>query len=291
MNSTTSSPFTHSQIQTLLIIKIVASFISLIGDLSVIFTITLLRKAHFNKEGKILIFIFISSISLSITNILSLEFDPYNRIYNGPLCVFQGWMLQVANNAILGWTFALCLNLFCIVTQKQKPKFWFYNLVIWIWVIISSTLPFFINGTQVYDMDIFWCWFTQDYVGYQFGLYYGPYCVQLSILIVLYILIKNNIRFHSGNENPRPERSISRWYPGIFHLFYIFPLINRAYTAINGTRSFVLLVFHCMTAPFLGVVIAIVYGCCSEAFTEETAELTTVTATADDNGDGNSGND
>jgi len=182
--------FTDQQITNLLVGRTVTSGLSIIGNLLII--IFMIIKNRNDVASRLFFYLSVASLCLSISYWLSLAYDPRDRFYSVSLCTFQGWVIQFSNNAILSWSFILSFYLLYLVKKKRVEKSveTNYHLVVWIWSIFSSTIPFIISaGELVYDLDVTWCWFPAKYKGYQFGLFYGPYLFQLVLVIIFYGLI------------------------------------------------------------------------------------------------------
>uniref|UniRef100_A0AAZ3S383 G-protein coupled receptors family 2 profile 2 domain-containing protein n=1 Tax=Oncorhynchus tshawytscha TaxID=74940 RepID=A0AAZ3S383_ONCTS len=106
--------------------------------------------------------------------------------------------------------------------------------------LVMASLPLF---SGYYGPAGAWCWITGNHVAWRFGIWYVPLFTLIFLMICCYarIIYVANERMQSwfGTFNPeRERRKVSlaeeikplKWYPSVYLLVSLFPLINRTMT-------------------------------------------------------------
>ncbi|XP_035264403.1 uncharacterized protein si:dkey-100n23.5 [Anguilla anguilla] len=117
-------------------------------------------------------------------------------------------------------------------------------------------------------------WITDSHVAWRFGIWYVPLFTLIFLMICCYarIIYVANKRMQSwfGTFNPeRERRKVSlaeeirplKWYPSVYLLVSLFPLINRLHNASYPREPvFSLTLLHVLSAPLHGLANAVVFG-------------------------------
>nr|XP_023656596.1 uncharacterized protein LOC111838154 [Paramormyrops kingsleyae] len=151
--------------------------------------------------------------------------------------------------------------------QMKRP----YHVLAWGVPLLMSCLPLF---TGYYGPAGPWCWITDNHVAWRFGIWYIPLFSLIFLMICCYVRIiyVANKRMQSwfGTFNPdRERRKVSlgeeikplKWYPSVYLLVSLFPLINRIHNALYPrTPVFSLTLMHVFSGPLHGLANAVVFG-------------------------------
>lgn len=250
-------------------VKTAVSSISLIASLAIIFVIWLFKKYKHFVQRLILslsVAAFLNSIGYLLTGV-----PPGNNA----LCDFQAWLLSYMGFSILLWVCCITFNLYWNAIKDLKTdKFEkYYHLVSWGIPLVVACLPF-INDH--YGPAGAWCWISKDSdnsVAWRFSTYYIPIYVCIFGLFFVYsfifVTIRRQIKRWEGTYNSESERSKAlmkedikplMWYPVVYLLTTIFPLIHRIYNAVEKEPNFTLLLLQIIFDPLVGVLNAVVFG-------------------------------
>ncbi|XP_044073111.1 cyclic AMP receptor 4 isoform X7 [Siniperca chuatsi] len=164
----------------------------------------------------------------------------------GPLCDFQAWWLTYFDWSALAWVCLITLNLYLNLVREVSTNRYemLYHLMAWGVPLVMASLPL-LKG--YYGPAGAWCWITDDHVAWRFGIWYVPLFSLIFLMICCYarIICVANERMQSwlGTFNPeRERRKVSlaeeikplKWYPSVYLLVSIFPLINRSSSKTPG---------------------------------------------------------
>ncbi|XP_058886072.1 cyclic AMP receptor 3-like isoform X2 [Acipenser ruthenus] len=136
---------------------------------------------------------------------------------------------------------------------------------------VMSCLPLF---RDYYGPAAVWCWITDDHIAWRFGIWYIPLFTLIFLMTLCYVRIiyvaKERVLSWSGTFNPEREwRKVSlaeeikplKWYPSVYLLVSLFPLINRLHNAFNPLQPvFSLTLLHVISALLHGLANAFVFG-------------------------------
>ncbi|ESO98882.1 hypothetical protein LOTGIDRAFT_158835 [Lottia gigantea] len=244
--------------------QVIAVF-SLVGCLFVIFVIWLFKK-YIVFAQRLILYLCIGACMDSIAYIMG-DMRP-----DSPLCNFEGWFLQYFDGTVLLWVLVITINLyFNVVKERVTEKFeWVYHAVCWIVPLLISFLPFI--GDH-YGPAGAWCWIIENW-RWRLGVWYGPLFIIIIFLFVVYtyifIVLKRKASTWEGMYNPDIERNQRllkedikplKFYPFVYLLVSIFPLINRIQNAISPhNHVFALVLLASIFAPLHGALIAVVFG-------------------------------
>ncbi|XP_027044480.1 cyclic AMP receptor-like protein A [Pocillopora damicornis] len=246
----------------------VASF-SLVASLFIIFVIWLFRKYKY----------FVQRLILALTSAACLDSISYLLTGVPPddntLCDFQAWLLSFTSFSVLLWVCCITFNLYWNAIKEVKTdKFEkYYHLVSWGIPFVVACLPL-INDH--YGPAGAWCWISKqsdNSVAWRFATYYIPVYLCIIGLFVVYsyifITIRRQIKRWEGTYNAEADRSKElmkqdirplMWYPVVYLLTTICPLIDRIQNAASPQPNFILLLLQVLSSPLVGMLNAIVFG-------------------------------
>ncbi len=275
-----SSPYDAPEYVGVTVASVVSAFVSFAASAFVIFLIL------FFKRWKVLVqrLIFFLSIATLLNGVaLMLHRVDYDRstveIDKENFCVVAGFLEQQTGWMQLDAVVCITVHLFlCAVLNVRLEKLeWVYISGIFIVPLFFNWIPF-IN--IAYGQAGAWCWIrdrNDDCSIFEFGrvlqfvLWYVPLYLILLLLIVLYIFILYKLhrtRSHwVGRYDPTTERIKEQtrtevapliWYPVIYVVLNLFPLINRIHNfAYPSEPNIVLWYLHAITYPLTGAFVAL----------------------------------
>uniref|UniRef100_A0A3Q1GB91 Si:dkey-100n23.5 n=1 Tax=Acanthochromis polyacanthus TaxID=80966 RepID=A0A3Q1GB91_9TELE len=211
----------------ILTVKRATGTFSLVG-VFMLFVIWLLRRYHSLAQQKMILSLTVAAFFDSVAYVMG------ETLPKGSLCDFQAWWLTYFWSA-LAWVCLITLNLYLnLVREISTNKYELYHLMAWGVPLVMASLPL-LKGT--YGPAGPW-WITEDHVAWRFG-WYVPLFSLIFLMISCYarIICVANKRMQSwlGTFNPeRERRKVSlaeeikplKWYPSVYLLVSIFPLIN-----------------------------------------------------------------
>ncbi|XP_077473052.1 cyclic AMP receptor 4 isoform X2 [Stigmatopora argus] len=220
----------------ILTVKRATGTFSLVGCLFVLFVIWLLRRYH-SLAQKMILSLTVAAAFDSLAYIMG-ESHP-----EGSLCDFQAWWLTYFDWSALVWVCLITINIYVNLVREMS--------------------------TNKYEI-----WITDDHVAWRFGIWYVPLFTLILLMSCCYarIICVANKRMQSwlGTFNPeRERRKVSlaeeikplKWYPSVYLLVSIFPLINRLHDALHPQNpSFWLTLLHVLFAPLHGLANAFVFS-------------------------------
>ncbi|XP_070293681.1 cyclic AMP receptor-like protein A [Salvelinus sp. IW2-2015] len=249
----------------ILTVKRATGTFSLIGCFFMLFVIWLLRRYH-SLAQKMICSLTVAAFFDSVAYVMG-ETHP-----EGSLCNFQAWWLTYFDTVWNATIWAVCLWSFLLVCNHCSffsPRL--YHLMAWGVPLVMASLPLF---SGYYGPAGAWCWITDDHVAWRFGIWYVPLFTLIFLMICCYarIIYVANERMQSwfGTFNPeRERRKVSlaeeikplKWYPSVYLLVSLFPLINRLHNAFYPQDPvFSLTLLHVLSAPLHGLANAFVFG-------------------------------
>ncbi|XP_051782093.1 uncharacterized protein si:dkey-100n23.5 isoform X1 [Erpetoichthys calabaricus] len=251
---------------TIIVVKRVTAAFSLIGCFSMLLVIWLFRKYNSLAQKMIL--------SLTVAGALdSVAYLMGDIRPDGSLCNFQAWWLTYFDWSALAWVCLITLNLYLnLVKEKRTERLEiFYHFIAWGIPFVMSCLPLL---KDYYGPAGVWCWITDDHVAWRFGIWYIPLFTLIFLMTLCYLRIiyvaKERVLLWSGTYDPERERRKAllvqeikplKWYPSVYLLVSLFPLINRLHNAFYPSQPvFTLTLLHVISAPLHGLANAFVFG-------------------------------
>ncbi|KAK1169770.1 cyclic AMP receptor-like protein A [Acipenser oxyrinchus oxyrinchus] len=247
-------------------VKRVTATFSLISCFFMLCVIWLFRKYN-SLAQKMILCLTIAAFFDSIAYVMG-DVHP-----DGVLCNFQAWWLTYFDWCSLAWVCLITLNLYLNLVKEMKTDRFevLYHLMAWGVPFVMSCLPLF---RDYYGPAGVWCWITDDHVAWRFGIWYIPLFTLIFLMTLCYgriiYVAKERVLSWSGTFNPEREwRKVSlaeeikplKWYPSVYLLVSLFPLINRLHNAFNPLHPvFSLTLLHVISAPLHGLANAFVFG-------------------------------
>eukprot|EP00485_Elphidium_margaritaceum_P001577 CAMPEP_0202688104 /NCGR_PEP_ID=MMETSP1385-20130828/3638_1 /ASSEMBLY_ACC=CAM_ASM_000861 /TAXON_ID=933848 /ORGANISM="Elphidium margaritaceum" /LENGTH=374 /DNA_ID=CAMNT_0049342991 /DNA_START=93 /DNA_END=1217 /DNA_ORIENTATION=+ len=153
-------PYEDEQVQTLVILNVVASTFSFLGATFIIANFVAFKEFHDNIAFRLVLFVAIGDVINSVGNFLGSP-DPDSFV-----CYLQAFLTQFGDFVSFAWVTAVAFVIHRVFKSEQTPTKqdvmrWYKNihLVIWPITIIISVLPFF---TSSYGYDNGLCWIVLD---------------------------------------------------------------------------------------------------------------------------------
>ena len=257
--------------------------ISFISCLLVIGLIILFKKYRFSEQ-RLILYLSVTALVYSLaaaltktdfTTISSLTEDYCKWI--GFISQYTQWSLLLAVAII---TFDIMLRV--ISERSTQPLEISYIVIITLFPATFNWVPFL---WDLYGPSGTWCWIKTNTLNnsnecvknekgiiLQFSLWYGPLFLVLVAILVTYIFIIPILRCQRQKMNTydleeirtlnkmRQEVLVLLWYPIIYMIINLFPLVNRIVYAATDKPIFVLWILHAIISPLQGGFIAIVYA-------------------------------
>lgn len=287
-NETSSCSYYSSQEYLAVgILHTVFGAISFLATLFVIGLIVLFKKYRFFVQRLVLYISLAAMLFVLVDAIRNVDYFPQNEATER-YCMAIGFMSQYAHWAML---MAMCMLTLDILLRlrldtpdknEATKQFEFFYIAVIVFVPLALNWIPFVFGAYGKAGD--WCWIrdthgppncTTWYTGVvlQFTLWWGPFVFLSLSLVVSYvaIIIKLQVEKRRWQGQYNPEEQIIRknlrkevrslvWFPIIFIIFVLFPLINRLQNAITNKPILVLWILHAVIAPLQGGFIALAYA-------------------------------
>lgn len=275
------SPFDSDDYTIVAAISTMTSIVSLLACLFMIGVIVLYKKYLIFTQRLILYLAIAATLASLSTTLHIAERD-------GPewLCIAGGYLDQTTSWSVLIAVTCITINLTLVVlfhknTKKLEKPFLFF---IFIFPFAISWIPFI---KDAYGESGAWCWIRfedDDCDTFRFGvilqlvLWYIPLYILFAILTVVYVIIlvklKRDRHKWTGKYDPTAEemkRMMQKeirpllWFPLIYLLLYLIPLVNR----IEGAAGDPVLTLWILTAilfPLQGGFVTLVFTLDPETF-------------------------
>ena len=281
-NSTTdcNNTFTQEQKNHILLAKSGTGILSLTMCLIAVFLVFRLKLYKYFTY-RLAMYQILSSLCLSVVEVSFLTLFNYDGdIYQQIACKTTAFFLEYFVWIKLLFTICLVFHLFCLAVCLKNFRRLEIGYVLFsiLFPLLHSWIPFTHNS---FGFAGAWCWirdwkddcanekYLQGIIE-QFGLWYGPLFVSLTLTVVavfitLLVLTKRAyahrntenkflIDNHERNQNKKAIKELLPLlaYPVIFYVLVLFPLINRVYSAISPNASIVLALVHSLTESLWG---------------------------------------
>lgn len=267
------------------VVSAITGLISVVACLLVIGLILLFKKHYFFSQRLILylcIAAFLNSLSISLR---------FQRLAHATDNNATKWIciLTAAFDQTTAWTellaiacivFDLALKVILRVNTEKLEKF--YIFLTFVFPLLINWIPFI---KESYGPAGAWCWIRSKTLlndsscpGFSFGsylrfiLWYVPLYVIIIIMIATYVLVIYKVRRQrhhwTGKYDPESEKLKEKmqqevrpllWYPLIYFVLNIFPLVNRIHDAVIEDPELTLWILHAVFSPLQGGIIAMAY--------------------------------
>ena len=265
------------------ITRAVTGGVSFVACLAVVVMMLGLKKLLFFKQRLIFYLNVAAMINAFFIAIQGANYFPntasyYFKVY----CAATGFFDQTTQMSLFVAIGCVTADLFFTsVLHKEYKLDKLYIVLTFVMPLLVNWVPFVFDG---YWKAGPWCWITKYERGscneidkltlaLTFILWYGPAYIMLLVMLVVYIVIVVSIKrqkYRSGGvfspeaEHERrileKELKVLSWYPTIFLVISIFPLVNRIYDAIAKEEMLALWIMHAFFSPLRGGFIAMMYA-------------------------------
>ena len=257
--------------------------ISFISCLFVIGLIILFKKYRFFAQ-RLILYLSVTALVYSLAAALTkTDFMTINSLTED-YCKWIGFISQYTQWSLLLAVAIITFDIMLRVISKTstQPLEFSYIVIIAFFPATFNWIPFL---WDLYGPSGSWCWIKTDTpnndnncvknkkgIILQFSMWYGPLFLILAAILVIYIFIIPILRYQRQKMNTydlkeirafkkmRQEVLVLLWYPLIYMLINLFPLVNRLVYATTNKTIFVLLILHAIISPLQGGFIAIVYA-------------------------------
>ena len=253
-----------------------SGLVSTLACIGVVILIFLLKKHYFFSQ-RLILYLSIASLLNSVST--ALRYQRLGETIHG-LCVFTAFFDQTTSWSALIAISCITVNLLLLVVfRKQTTKLEpFFFIMIFIFPLTFNWIPFV---EDAYGVSGAWCWIrtkNEDCSVFLFGTYLSfilwwvPLYVILAVLIVIYIAIiyhmRKRRRTWEGKYDPESaklkkmmEKEVRPllWYPLIYFVINIFPLINRIHDTATEDPALALWILHALFSPLKGGFIAVAF--------------------------------
>jgi hypothetical protein len=263
--------FTEGKCDTLFALRIVCTMLSLGGTIFIAATIVI-HKTYRNFIQRMILWLTFSSFCKALPYVFTRDAETATDA-----CVAQGFLMSLFDMTTLLWVVWITQSMWWALVYKKSTETWekHYHAITWTAGLIVAIIPASQSGFGPAGV---WCWITNEYQAMRFGLWYIPLYIILVGLIAANIYIFHTVNWRSkqwqGTYNPKIEEekkfmktivSPLKWYPTIYVLTSIFPLINRIENWNNPkTDVFFLYVMHSVSTTSQGFLNALVYFAMTE---------------------------
>ena len=261
--------------------------VSVVASLIVIIGILVFKKYLFFIQ-RLILYLSIAVLLNAVSIVLRLQRVVIlygNNDHLHPLCVFTSFMDQTTAwselIAICCISCSLLLNVLLLRSVEKLEVV--YALLIFVLPLLFNWIPFIMSS---YGEAGAWCWIRnvdEDCNNFTLGsylrfiLWYAPLYVILFILVASYVVIVYRVQtlrrkwggmfdpeINKKKEKMRSELCPVIWYPLIYLILNIFPLMNRIHDATGAHPELTLWIFHAFFSPLKGGFIALAYALDSE---------------------------
>ena len=243
--------------------------LSIIGCILTIFSLIWLFRKYTEFAQRMIIHLSLGALQMAISFIMG---DFY--IKSTPACTIQATWLQYSIWHILIWECLIILNLLLNIVWSKSLQSYEVSVSVLGWFVpgVLAGLPFIWNA---YGPTATWCWIKNEWA-LRFGLFYIWNCVTFILIfvciVVMNVKLQNHVQLVSTSmdavsfmRKEEMDRDIGtlRFYPIVYFMSIIFPLIDRIQNAVSVSSQeeyiFPLVLLHCMFGPLKGFANAIVF--------------------------------
>ncbi|KAN0045394.1 hypothetical protein ACTA71_005772 [Dictyostelium dimigraforme] len=237
--STASTGMTKQENDASYTLLLIADFTSIIGCTLVLLGFWRLKLLR-NHITKIITFFCSTSLAKDlISTILTLiEKKQSNGSFQ---CYLYATVITYGSLACWLWTLCLSFSIYNLIVKREpEPEKFekYYHVFCWVVPFIMSVIMLSKNVIEVTGN---WCWIGNTYVGYRFGLFYGPFLAIWFLAAVLvsltsrytYKVIRSSVSDNKDRHMTYQFKLIN--YIIVFLLCWVFAVINRI---VNGLNMF-----------------------------------------------------
>ncbi|KAN0045393.1 hypothetical protein ACTA71_005771 [Dictyostelium dimigraforme] len=219
-------------------ILVIADFSSIFGCLLVLIAFKKLKLLRNHITRVIACFCVSSLLKDIISTGLTLSLGPQNEAGSTSFqCYLYAITITYGSLACWLWTLCLAFSIYNLIVKREpEPEKYekFYHAICWGIPLICVIVML---AKKTIEPVGNWCWISEKYVGYRFGLFYGPFFAIWIISAVLvgltsrytYSVIRNSVSDNKDKHMTYQFKLIN--YIIVFLLCWVFAIVNRI---LNG---------------------------------------------------------
>ena len=280
-----SLPYTQHEYAIVAALSAVSAFISLLASCFIVSLIVLFKKWRFFTQ-RLVLYLAVSVIFESVATIIHrVDYNNETTDFYVRFCQFSAFVEHNTSWIELMAVVSITLYIFvCAVFSKRTDRFeLLYVFFIFIFPLLFNWIPFTVDA---YGRAGAWCWIKSEDIYtcnsrnvpgqiLQFVLWYAPLYVILIILIGLYVTILVKIHWYDPrkykvskhkDDAEQIHQEMSKeiwsliWYPFIYFMINLIPLINRIHgLAQHNNPNLVLWILTALLFPIQGGFIALAF--------------------------------
>ena len=285
MSMNCSLPYTRHEYAIVAGLSAASAFVSLLASCFIVSLIVLFKKWRFFTQ-RLVLYLALSVIFESLATIIHrVDYENERSEFYVRFCQFSAFVEQNTSWIELMAVVSITLYVFvAAVFSKRTDRFeWLYVFFIFFFPLTFNWIPFTVDA---YGRAGAWCWIHSEDIYacnstnvpgqiLQFVLWYVPLYVILIILIALYVTILVKIHWYDprkykmSNDNhasKQDHQEMSKeiqsllWYPFIYFMINLIPLINRIHgLARPNNPSLALWILTALLFPIQGGFIALAF--------------------------------
>ncbi|KAH3731869.1 hypothetical protein Pelo_17300 [Pelomyxa schiedti] len=278
---------TDKQARVVVDVRVVVSLISLLST-SIVLGVLFLRlnknSEDWSTNSAMVVVLLGCSWLSSIANSLSIGLG--SQPEPSLLCYIQGMLMQFGEVSEFLMVTVISFHLMWALSLGKYSK-WIYKIILAFFVGVCTFLLTLLPIISDYGPAGYWCWITSDDPWWQFGAFYAPLVVCMSVTMGFYVaaflakskssttdeskmaIVKDPTAVTSEEGKLWGTRKDIIVYPGLFIIVWIAPLGNRIQTWVSNEESFAWYMAQVCTEPALGllnsiftVILFYCVGCC-----------------------------
>ena len=280
-----SLPYTRHEYAIVAGLSAASAFVSLLASCFIVSLIVLFKKWRFFTQ-RLVLYLALSVIFESLATIIHrVDYENERSEFYVRFCKFSAFVEQNTSWIELMAVVSITLYVFvAAVFSKRTDRFeWLYVFFIFFFPLTFNWIPFTVDA---YGRAGAWCWIHSEDIYacnstnvpgqiLQFVLWYVPLYVILVILIALYVTILVKIHWYdprkykmsndkhaSKQDHQEMSKEIQSllWYPFIYFMINLIPLINRIHgLARPNNPSLALWILTALLFPIQGGFIALAF--------------------------------
>jgi len=264
--STAAEAISFDTCKTLVVIRNFVACLSLFACIVIIGLSLLHRTYRDNWSERLVLWMTVSALLQPIPYLFG------GMTQEAQSCQAQAFFITWLNWSLMLWVVSVSTSIFWAViykasTEQHETK---YHVVCWGVGFVVALIPLFFDA---YDHGGLWCWIGKRHTTLRFVLWYGPLLLAIVVLLIgnAYVLRKVRLAKKSwqGTYHPSIEKEKEwmhnqiqsiKYYPLLYLVVSIFPMINRIQNALDPLHPIVALyVLQAIFAPAQGLFFAMYF--------------------------------
>lgn len=250
--------FSESEVNTLLVLNLVCSVLSMCGSLTIIITYLWFEELR-TFAFRLVFFVSLSDLGACVFRLIG---NPGQ----GPWCQLQGFGTNIFDLASFMWVAAIAIVINMVRTKVEKfdpEKFILRcHIVIWPSCLLTSILPFF---SESYGPAGGWCWIKDadilDDVWRIVCFYFQLLMIFCYLVYVYFGLYRYLSKGDKVSDDSQTMLNKVFFFPLVVFVCYFFAFVRRLLEVCGVTHvPYWLAVLHITFSSLLGLGNAIVYG-------------------------------